>query len=86
MIPLDEIRRAREVLAGKVVRTPLVRLDGTDVYLKLENLQPIGSFKLRGALNAIGGASPEAAPGRAWSRAARATWVRASPGRRASSA
>ena len=59
MIPLDEIRRAREVLAGKVLRTPLVRLDGTDVYLKLENLQPIGSFKLRGALNAIGGASPE---------------------------
>ena len=57
MIPLEEIRQAREVLAGKVVRTPLVRLDGTDVYLKLENLQPIGSFKLRGALNAIGGAS-----------------------------
>ena len=59
MIPLEEIRRAREVLAGKVLRTPLVRLDGTDIYLKLENLQPIGSFKLRGALNAIGGASPE---------------------------
>ena len=59
VIPLEEIRRAREVLAGKVVRTPLVRLDGTDVYLKLENLQPIGSFKLRGALNAVGGASPE---------------------------
>jgi threonine dehydratase len=59
VIPLDEIRRAREVLAGKVVRTPLVRLDGTDVYLKLENLQPIGSFKLRGALNAVGGASEE---------------------------
>jgi threonine dehydratase len=59
MIPLDEIRRAGEVLAGKVVRTPLVRLDGTDVYLKLENLQPIGSFKLRGALNAVGGASPQ---------------------------
>jgi threonine dehydratase len=59
MIPLEEIRRAREVLAGKVLRTPLVRLDGTEVYLKLENLQPIGSFKLRGALNAIGGASPE---------------------------
>jgi threonine dehydratase len=59
VISLDEIRRARELLAGKVVRTPLVRLDGTDVYLKLENLQPIGSFKLRGALNAVGGASPE---------------------------
>ncbi len=55
MIPLEEIRRARELLAGKVVRTPLVRLD-EGVYLKLENLQPIGSFKLRGALNAIGNA------------------------------
>jgi threonine dehydratase len=55
VIPLEEIRRARELLAGKVVRTPLVRLD-EGVYLKLENLQPIGSFKLRGALNAIGNA------------------------------
>jgi threonine dehydratase len=59
VIPLEEIWRAREVLAGKIVRTPLVRLDGTDVYLKLENLQPIGSFKLRGALNAVGGATRE---------------------------
>ena len=55
MIPLEEIRRARELLDGKVVRTPLVRLDDGP-YLKLENLQPIGSFKLRGALNAIGNA------------------------------
>ena len=59
MIPLEEIRRARDVLVGKVLRTPLVRLNGTDLYLKLENLQPIGSFKLRGALNAVAGASPE---------------------------
>ena len=59
MIPLEEIRRAQQALAGRVLRTPLVRLDGTDIYLKLENLQPIGSFKLRGALNAVGGASPE---------------------------
>jgi threonine dehydratase len=59
VIPLEEIQRAREVLAGKVLRSPLVRLDETRVYLKLENLQPIGSFKLRGALNAVGGASPE---------------------------
>jgi threonine dehydratase len=36
-----------------VLRTPLVRLDGTDIWLKLESLQPIGSFKLRGALNAM---------------------------------
>ena len=58
MIPLEEIRRAQELLAGKVLRTPLVRLD-EGPYLKLENLQPIGSFKLRGALNAIGNAPPE---------------------------
>ncbi|MDX6508219.1 MAG: threonine dehydratase [Gaiellaceae bacterium] len=51
MIPLEEIRAAQERLAGRIVRTPLVELDG--VHLKLENLQPIGSFKLRGALNAI---------------------------------
>lgn len=53
MIPLADIEAARARIAGTVVRTPLVRLPGTDIYLKLENLQPIGSFKLRGALNAI---------------------------------
>ena len=57
MIPLEEIRAARERLAGRIVRTPLVKLELAEqpgaVYLKLENLQPIGSFKLRGALNAI---------------------------------
>ncbi len=57
MIPLEEIRRARERLGDAVLRTPLVRFDG-DVWLKLENLQPIGSFKLRGALSAIRAASP----------------------------
>jgi threonine dehydratase len=59
VIPLEQIRLARDVLGGRVLRTPLVRLDETRVYLKLENLQPIGSFKLRGALSAVGGASPE---------------------------
>jgi threonine dehydratase len=57
LIPIEEIRAARERLAGRVLRTPLVRLDVPDqsgtIYLKLENLQPIGSFKLRGALNAV---------------------------------
>lgn len=58
VIPLDEIRQARERIAGRVLRTPLVRFEaasalGRDVYLKLENLQPIGSFKLRGASNAM---------------------------------
>ncbi|HEY8316864.1 MAG TPA: threonine/serine dehydratase [Gaiellaceae bacterium] len=58
MIALDEIRRARERLGDDVLRTPLVQLD-ENVWLKLENLQPIGSFKLRGALSAIRAASAD---------------------------
>jgi threonine dehydratase len=57
VIPLEEIRRARERLGDSVLRTPLVRYDER-VWLKLENLQPIGSFKLRGALSAVRAASP----------------------------
>ena len=56
MISLEQIRSAQQLLAGRVRRTPLVRLTGeapATIYLKLENLQPIGSFKLRGALNAM---------------------------------
>jgi len=56
LIPLEQIRGAQERLSGKVVRTPLLRLASdtpATIYLKPENLQPIGSFKLRGALNAI---------------------------------
>jgi threonine dehydratase len=57
LIAIEEIRAARERLAGRVLRTPLVRLDlpeqPGEIHLKLENLQPIGSFKLRGALNAV---------------------------------
>jgi threonine dehydratase len=66
VIPLDEIARARETLADAVLRTPLVRFDGpevpdeTELWLKLECLQPIGSFKLRGALNAVRNAPAEA--------------------------
>ena len=60
---LDEIRRARLRIADWVVRTPLIRLQLEDapaeIYLKLENLQPIGSFKLRGAGNAMAAAAPE---------------------------
>jgi threonine dehydratase len=59
LIPLAEIERARERIAGAAVRTPLVRLPDTDVWLKLENLQPVASFKIRGATNAIRAASPE---------------------------
>jgi threonine dehydratase len=57
MISLDEIRRARERLGDDVLRTPLVRFDER-IWLKLENLQPIGSFKLRGALSAVRAAAP----------------------------
>jgi threonine dehydratase len=56
MIDLAAIERARETLAGAAVRTPLVRLQvdaPAEIWLKLENLQPIGSFKIRGAVNAI---------------------------------
>ena len=56
-IELSEIRAARERIAGTIVRTPLVRLelgsDFPDVRLKLENLQPINAYKLRGAANAV---------------------------------
>jgi threonine dehydratase len=54
---LDEVRAAQGRIAAVAVRTPLVRLqtsgDSPEVWLKLENLQPIGSFKLRGAANAM---------------------------------
>lgn len=60
---LAEIRQARARIAGRAIRTPLVRLDVSgapaDIWLKLENLQPIGSFKIRGAANAIGQMSEE---------------------------
>ena len=56
-ITLDEIRAAAARIADSVIRTPLLRLTVDDapceVFLKLENLQPIGSFKLRGAGNAM---------------------------------
>ncbi|HEY2490019.1 MAG TPA: pyridoxal-phosphate dependent enzyme [Streptosporangiaceae bacterium] len=57
MIELAEIQAARERIAAAAVRTPLVRLHvdeaPAEIYLKLENLQPINSFKTRGATNAI---------------------------------
>jgi threonine dehydratase len=58
LIPLEEIRRARERIGDDVLRTPLVPL-GTDtrILLKLECLHPIGSFKLRGAFSAMRAAS-----------------------------
>lgn len=61
-VTLADIRAARDRLAGLAVRTPLVRLDvpsAGEIWLKLENLQPIGSFKLRGAGNAMLLAGPD---------------------------
>ena len=56
-IQLAEIRAARERIGGTILRTPLVRLelgpDYPDIRLKLENLQPINAYKLRGAANAV---------------------------------
>src|ERR1044071_402917 len=59
MLPsLADIQEARRMIADDAIRTPLVRLNITEspaeIYLKLENLQPIGSFKIRGAANAMG--------------------------------
>ena len=69
-ISLDTIREAAGIVYEAAVRTPLVRLDATapsstldrpgpDVFLKLETLQPIGSFKIRGAYNAVRHLTPE---------------------------
>lgn len=56
-LSIEDIRRAQPVVAEAAIRTPLVRLNVWDapaeIYLKLENLQPIGSFKIRGAANAM---------------------------------
>jgi threonine dehydratase len=56
-LSLSEIREARERIVGTILRTPLVRLElgprGPDIRLKLENLQPINAYKLRGAANAV---------------------------------
>jgi threonine dehydratase len=59
LIPLAEIEAARDRIAGAAVRTPLVRVPDTEIWLKLENLQPVASFKIRGATNAIRAASRE---------------------------
>lgn len=68
-IPLTTVQQAAAAIYDLVVRTPLVRLDppadlaarlaGTEIFLKLETLQPIGTFKLRGAYNAARQLSPE---------------------------
>jgi threonine dehydratase len=72
-IPLAELHAARARISPFVYRTPLVRLetDGdAEIYLKLENLQPIGSFKLRGAGNAIASAPAQRVAGGVWTASA----------------
>ncbi|MCL4867100.1 MAG: pyridoxal-phosphate dependent enzyme [Gemmatimonadales bacterium] len=62
-ITLDDIRAARPRIADTIVRTPLVRLElgpgYPEIHLKLENLQPINAYKLRGAANAVARLSAE---------------------------
>jgi threonine dehydratase len=67
MVTLEDIQQARERLRGVIVRTPTVEAtdlhagahDRRRLFLKLENLQPIGAFKLRGAYNKVASLTPE---------------------------
>jgi threo-3-hydroxy-L-aspartate ammonia-lyase len=58
LVGLDDIRSAAERIAGSIVRTPLLPATWADagrpLWIKPENLQPIGAFKIRGAFNAVG--------------------------------
>jgi threonine dehydratase len=71
---LDQIRAARERIADLIVRTPLLRMHiedaPADIYLKLESLQPIGSFKLRGASNAMALTDPDELARGVWTASA----------------
>jgi threonine dehydratase len=64
-ISLEDVRKARETLAGIAVRTDLAYtntlsdMTGNSVYLKMENQQRTGSFKLRGAYNKVANLSEE---------------------------
>ena len=73
-IALEEIHAAQERLAGLILRTPLLRLEvegaPSEIYLKLENLQPIGAFKLRGAANAMKTAAPQRLEQGVWTASA----------------
>jgi threonine dehydratase len=93
-IKISALRDAAATIAGAVLRTPVVRSAGlsrrigADVWLKLESLQPIGAFKLRGATNALARLTPAQAArgvvccstgnhGRAVAHAARALGISA---------
>jgi threonine dehydratase len=62
-IAIEDIQAARDRIAGIALRTPLVKLDlgvdGPDIHLKLENLQPTNAYKIRGAANAVARLSAE---------------------------
>lgn len=72
LVTLNQIHAAQQRIEGVAVRTPLYRLERArlrtakitepeyDIYIKAENEQPVGSFKLRGAYNMIAQLSPEA--------------------------
>jgi threonine dehydratase len=70
-VTIDEIRAARERIAGVITRTPLIRLlhgvaGAPEIWLKLESLQPINAFKLRGAANAVAMLPPDARSKGVW--------------------
>jgi threonine dehydratase len=73
-ISLEEIEQARTRIEGAALRTPLVRfaidVPDTEIYLKLEVLQPIGSFKIRGAGSLIGSLSDEQLANGVWTASA----------------
>ena len=72
-ISLDTVRDATKTVYRAAIRTPLVRLElpgtpsrGPEIFLKLETLQPIGSFKIRGAQNAIAHLTPDELANGVW--------------------
>ncbi|HEX9405681.1 MAG TPA: pyridoxal-phosphate dependent enzyme, partial [Thermoanaerobaculia bacterium] len=69
-VSLDEIRAARERTRNVVVHTPLIQLRqdtaAPEIWLKLETLQPINAFKIRGAANAVALLTPEARSKGVW--------------------
>ena len=69
-ITIDTVRDAARHVYQAAIRTPLIRLDyperDVEIYLKLENLQPIGSFKIRGAWNALRQLSRDQLAGGVW--------------------
>src|SRR5438309_7102918 len=69
-VSLEEIRAARERIRNVAIRTPLIQLRhdaaAPECWLKLENLQPVNAFKIRGAANAVAMLSPEARKKGVW--------------------